>query len=211
MTSSEHAEILVASRNFYDCAIDAVRRELVCYGAIISNLANQAQEQRMEIVIVSRALITAVASSNEDSTTDTSIPPTTEPSTTKATKATKPTKEKPEGDITLAGARPDPSEAATLAKSWLKFIEAHECLCEKCSPHYHDVLKSTMVEDGKALWEQEVTKETLTEIKKELMVAYRQEIESSANEEARATYETIKASATAKKPICSTIDICIYY
>ena len=46
-----------------------------------------------------------------------------------------------------------------------------------------------MVEDGKALWEAEVTEETLSDLKKDLVVKHKEEIDSAANEQARAEYE----------------------
>ena len=60
---------------------------------------------------------------------------------------------------------------------------------DRCSPLYREVLKSTMIEDGKALWEKQVTEETLSAFQQEMVARHREKIKSTANEEARAAYE----------------------
>ena len=50
MTSYEHAEIMCSMSNVYSCAIETLRRELVSYGAVISNLGDAAHKERTEKV-----------------------------------------------------------------------------------------------------------------------------------------------------------------
>ena len=56
-------------------------------------------------------------------------------------------------------------------------------------PEYHEVLRNTMIEDGKAKWEEEVTEETLDTFKKELISKHKNELRSEANKQAIAEYE----------------------
>ena len=41
--------------------VETLRRELVGYGAVISNLANVAQKERMEVAVITKNLIAAVS------------------------------------------------------------------------------------------------------------------------------------------------------
>ena len=74
MTSYEHAEVMCSMSNFYSCAIETLRQELVRYGAVVSNVANVAQKERMEIAIIPKSVISAVPDSKEATTTDTDKP-----------------------------------------------------------------------------------------------------------------------------------------
>ena len=51
MNSQEHAWIMRAISTFYTSAVETLRRELVSYGAVISNMANK---QRIEISIIAK-------------------------------------------------------------------------------------------------------------------------------------------------------------
>ena len=57
MTSQEHAKIMCAMAKFYTSAIETLRRELVSYGAVVSNMANVSQKQRIEISTIAKHLI----------------------------------------------------------------------------------------------------------------------------------------------------------
>ena len=205
MTSYEHAEIMCSMSNFYSCAIETLRRELVSYGAVISNLADVAQKERTEIAIIARNVIAAVPESStpitsRDATTpDKAVTEDAAGSTRDATTpvkaaATTPTPQVDTStkDATLSVANPvitETTEAATLSRSWLNFIQAHKCLCENCDPIYHEILRGTMIQDGKELWEAEVTQETLSALKRSLVDKHREEIDSAANKQAREEYE----------------------
>ena len=69
--------------NFYTSSVETLRRELVGYGAVISNLANVAQRQRMEIAVIARNIISAVPPTNDEKATT-----TTDAEATKAKEAT---------------------------------------------------------------------------------------------------------------------------
>ena len=56
-SSQEHARIMNAMSNFYTSATEVLRRELVSYGAVISNMANAAQKYRVEIPTIAKALM----------------------------------------------------------------------------------------------------------------------------------------------------------
>ena len=122
--------------NFYTSSVETLRRELVGYGAVISNLANVAQRQRMEIAIIARNIISAVPPTNDEKATT-----TTDAEATKAKEATTST----DADATAT------AEAITLSRSWLKLIDAHECLCEDCKPEYHEILRSIMMKENKTI------------------------------------------------------------
>ncbi|KAL9076329.1 MAG: hypothetical protein Q9161_001045 [Pseudevernia consocians] len=66
-----------------------------------------------------------------------------------------------------------------------ELVDAHKCLCEGCKPEYHEALRSTMVEEGKAIWMAEVTKETLEVLKRDLITEYKEEFNSKASKQAR--------------------------
>ena len=62
----------------------------------------------------------------------------------------------------------------------MELIDAHECLCGDCKSEYHDILRSTMVEEGKAIWIAKVIKETLEALKRNLITEYKEEFNSKA-------------------------------
>ena len=94
MTSYEHAEIMCSMSSFYSvcgrlyrskirakvlegapsreytCAIEILNGELVSHGAIVSNVADVTQKERMEIAIIAKSVISAVPHSKEATTTD---------------------------------------------------------------------------------------------------------------------------------------------
>ena len=77
MTSHEHAEIMCAMNNFYSSAIETLRRELVSYGAVMSNIGDVVHTERIKIAVIVKAIITVVESTKEDPTTKLDEPTTT--------------------------------------------------------------------------------------------------------------------------------------
>ena len=57
LTSPEDVRFLQSLASFYEANMDTIRRELASYGAVVSNLANKAQKQRIEISTIAKDLI----------------------------------------------------------------------------------------------------------------------------------------------------------
>ena len=82
MTSHEHGTIMCSMANFYTTAIETLRREMVSYRAIISNLAAVAQRELMEIAIIAQHVIEAFPATSNDTSTATTKNATTATSVT---------------------------------------------------------------------------------------------------------------------------------
>ena len=165
-----------AKTNFYASTMETLRRELVGYSAVISNVVNVAQQQRMEIAAIARYLMATPDVSKQPTSLQTNVAtdPGAEQATTNSSNST--SQDQPNSAATLQTTTEAASTAVTnpvgtfqdaislnessallqapteLAKILVQYIGAYKCKCQKCAPAYYEELEGRVMEEAQA-WE----------------------------------------------------------
>lgn len=149
--------MLQAQTLFYSTTINSIRRELVTYGVVLSNLANATKMQRQALVGIATYVLNYIKRNQP-----------------------KPNKAHP-----LDMGPPAPAPRTYLPRAFISIIGAHACRCHQCDTEFQqdllDAVKKRAVDDYAKILEQDVVEN----MRNDLISKYWDELNTEAEPSAR--------------------------
>lgn len=167
ISHDEHSRVLSQQATFFASTVDTVRRELVQYGLVVSNLADETKRQRSEISELARVFMKLLEAHG----------PTDTITTTAASNASEP----PDTDMS------HPSPGFRLPAIFLRAIDpgSHQCMCESCMPEYAKTLAERAEKKAAASYQQQLRAEVKVEMVRGLEKSLAAKAESDAKQVVR--------------------------